>query len=81
MIKITAAELLNYAIDESNLSVEVIARKYGVSQGSLYMWKKGKYGPKYDDLYGLLEFMGFDLAELTIKLRLIRNIETMRFIK
>ena len=78
MIKITAAELLKYAFDESGLRTVFVASKYGIELSTLNTWKRGAYCPKYDDLCGVLELMGFDLVELITTLREVKELETMR---
>ena len=69
MTKITAAELLTYALNESGLKTSFVAKKYGITVQAINKWKRGDFCPKYDDLCGILEYLGFDMAELIIELR------------
>lgn len=69
MIKITASQLLKHAMTESKITVSKLAAKYGVSESALITWRSGSFVPKYDELSSILEYLGFDMAELIIELR------------
>ena len=52
------------AIDKSNLSIELIAIKSGVSKATLFMWLSGGRTPSLRLLQKLANALGVDIKEL-----------------
>lgn len=70
MKKITAKQILDYCFENSGLKQSYVAQRYGVSKESMSNWRTEKRQPQYHTLCELVEFMGFDIVDVIIELRL-----------
>ena len=70
MKKITAKQILDYCFENSGLKQFYVAKKCGVCAQSISHYRHHRAQPQYETLCKLVEFMGFDIVDVIVELRL-----------
>lgn len=56
--------LLKTVREMANISQNRLAIEYGISQSDISKYEAGKQSPRFDDVVGLIECMGFDFITI-----------------